>query len=120
MADANTTPQPAKAAPRAKASARGRAQASSSAKPSGTAQPSGPVSAKASAAGLSLARQRELAKVGMTVSLAVLVATAFTGTRKRSASRALHLASGAALVGFSLWHYGLYGKPAAKTRENDL
>jgi len=85
------------------------------------ARPEGGRTPRAKASpGLSLARQRELAKVGMTASLAVLVVTALTGTRKRSPSRALHLASGAALVGFSLWHYGLYGKHAGNKRENDL
>lgn len=73
------------------------------------------------AAGLgSQAGQRELAKAGMAVSLAVLVVTAFTGVRKHGPSRALHLASGAALVGFSLWHHALYAKPAPKKPENLL
>jgi len=77
-----------------------------------------PRSAAQTARGLTLARQRELAKVGMSVSLAVLVVTGFTGARKRGPSRTLHLASGATLVGFSLWHHCLYGKPAAKPQEN--
>lgn len=99
-----------KAAPKAAAKAGGKAASQASAKPR-------PKATAQSAQGLSLARQRELAKVGMTLSLAVLVVTGFTGARKRGPSRTLHLASGATLVGFSLWHHCLYGKPAAKPQE---
>lgn len=91
------------------------AQASAGASAKARARSSAPAQA---AQGLTLARQRELAKVGMTLSLAVLVVTGFTGARKRGPSRTLHLASGATLVGFSLWHHCLYGKPAAKPQEN--
>ena len=103
----STTASP-KAAPKASAKADGKASAKAR-----------PMAAAQSALGLSLARQRELAKVGMTVSLAVLVVTGFTGAHKRGPSRTLHLASGATLVGFSLWHHCLYGKPAAKPQENN-
>lgn len=96
-----------------KAAPQATSQASSKARPKAAAQASGKA-----AQGLSLARQRELAKVGMSVSLAVLVVTGFTGAHKRGPSRTLHLASGATLVGFSLWHHCLYGKPAAKPQEN--
>ena len=48
---------------------------------------------------------RTLAKHGMTVSLAALVATGFI---RGTTSRRLHLAAGVALVGFSLWHHSLY------------
>lgn len=67
---------------------------------------------------VSLARQREMAKVGMVVSLTALVVTGFTGTHHHGPSRTIHLVSGAALVGFSLWHYSLYGRPAPKPQEN--
>lgn len=71
--------------------------------------------AKAVGPGISLAQQRKLAKDAMTVSLAVLTITAMTGVRRRGLSRSLHLASGAALIGFSLWHNSLYpSRKAAK------
>lgn len=64
---------------------------------------------------LSLAHKRRLAKNGMAASLAVLTVTAFTGAHKKGLSRSLHLASGAALLAFSLWHHCLYsGKKAAQ------
>lgn len=53
-----------------------------------------------------LDKQRELAKLGMAASLGGLVLTAALGT---SRNRPWHLASGVALLGFSLWHQGLYG-----------
>ena len=102
---------------RAKASAEAAAPAKRKAVPKTSAK-ARPKATAQSAQGLSLARQRELAKVGMSVSLAVLVVTGFTGAHKRGPSRTLHLASGATLVGFSLWHHCLYGKPAAKPQEN--
>lgn len=55
-----------------------------------------------------LASRRALAKTGMTVSLGLLLLTALAGTRRRTLSRAVHLWSGAALAGFSLWHHCLY------------
>lgn len=48
---------------------------------------------------------KTLAKHGMTVSLAALVATGFIGGKT---SKRLHLVAGVALVGFSLWHHSLY------------
>ena len=48
---------------------------------------------------------KTLAKHGMTLSLAALVATGFVGGKT---SKRLHLAAGVALVGFSLWHHTLY------------
>lgn len=52
---------------------------------------------------------RELAKVGMTASLGLLVATGFSRTR---AARRLHVLAGVALVGCSVWHHMLYAAPA--------
>ncbi len=60
-----------------------------------------------------LKRRRSLAKTGMTASLGVLAATGIMeglGNR-RSAVKTLHLVSGFALIGFSLWHYSLYSQP---------
>jgi len=48
---------------------------------------------------------RELAKLGMTAALGLLVITGFT--RDRTA-RGLHVLAGGALVGLSVWHHLLY------------
>lgn len=58
-----------------------------------------------------LKRRRSLAKVGMTTSMGVLAATGIMeGLGNKSPSmRTFHVASGLALIGFSLWHYSLYG-----------
>jgi len=44
-------------------------------------------------------------KAGMTLSLGAL---AFTGMGKGRKNKALHVWSGIALIGFSVWHYNLY------------
>jgi len=58
-----------------------------------------------------LRRKRSLAKTGMTASLGILAATGIMeGLGKRSRTvRSLHVLSGLSLMGFSLWHYSLYG-----------
>lgn len=59
--------------------------------------------------------QRERAKLGMAVSLGVLVATGLSSHLAGSWSqnaRALHLGAGVALVGFSYWHWTLYPQNA--------
>jgi hypothetical protein len=57
-----------------------------------------------------LRRQRSLAKTGMVTSLGVLAATGIMeGLGSRTATvKTLHVVSGLALIGFSLWHYSLY------------
>lgn len=61
-----------------------------------------------------LEKQREIAKVGMGVSLALTASTALL--MKNPTASKLHTLSGVALVGFSLWHYSLYPKAhASKT-----
>lgn len=50
--------------------------------------------------------QKEIAKVGMTVSMGITVATAFK--MKNRKVKNLHVGAGVALVGFSLWHHLLY------------
>ncbi len=62
-----------------------------------------------------IARQRELAKLGMSVSLGTLVATGFLSRMAGSwpqGTRNLHLCAGVALVGFSYWHWTLYPQTA--------
>ena len=61
--------------------------------------------------GFSLESQKEFAKIGMGVSLALTATTALF--MKNSSASKLHIASGIALVGFSLWHYSLYPKEKA-------
>jgi hypothetical protein len=55
-----------------------------------------------------LAQQKSVAKLGMSLSLGTLVATGLTAGR---GAKTLHLLSGIAMVGFSIWHYSLYQKP---------
>ena len=63
---------------------------------------------------LPLEKQREIAKMGMGVSLALTASTALL--MKNPTASKLHTLSGVALVGFSLWHYSLYPKAhASKT-----
>lgn len=79
-----------------------------------TAKPAPKAAAPAASACLPLAKKRKLAKDAMWVSLAVLTATAFTGAHKRGVSRSLHIASGAALIGLTLWHHSLYNRKKAE------
>ena len=51
---------------------------------------------------------RKFAKRGMIVSLLAAAGTAFCRNNKKA--RYLHIASGAALIGFSYWHHSLYRK----------
>ncbi len=55
--------------------------------------------------------KRDLAKFGMVAAMGTLVATGFMS---RQASR-LHISSGLALIGFSLWHWSLY-QPKSQSR----
>ena len=66
--------------------------------------------------GIHLEVQKEIAKVGMTVSMGITVATAFK--MKSRKVKNLHVGAGVALVGFSLWHHMLYqGKKKEKRVE---
>ena len=55
----------------------------------------------------SVESKKEFAKLGMSASLLICVGSAFF---KGNVARNLHIASGVALVGFSLWHHSLYDK----------
>lgn len=55
--------------------------------------------------------KRDLAKIGMTVSMGTLVATGFM---KGKIHNTLHIGSGIALVAFSYWHYTLYNSKPKK------
>lgn len=56
---------------------------------------------------LDIDAHRRFAKVGMSVSLATLVVTAF-GMKNKTIKRT-HIIAGVCMVGFSLYHAGLYG-----------
>lgn len=66
---------------------------------------------------VSLEKQREIAKIGMGVSLALTATTALFMKNPRTSK--LHTLSGIALVGFSLWHYSLYPK-LSQTQQNKV
>ncbi len=53
-----------------------------------------------------LETKKEVAKIGMTASLGVVVGTSFA--MKSNVMKNLHIGAGVALVGFSLWHHLLY------------
>lgn len=59
-----------------------------------------------------LQTQRLTAKTGMTVAMGVLVWSAMAGRR---VLRRYHPLAGVALLGFSVWHMGLYKPKARKT-----
>lgn len=61
---------------------------------------------------LDLDTKKELAKIGMTASMGITVATAFY--MKNKFIKNLHVVAGTALVGFSLWHHMLY-QPSKKS-----
>ena len=57
------------------------------------------------------ARQRQQAKMGMTIALGTLVATGLLRGKDTPTARkvrTLHLCAGVAMVGFSYWHWSLY------------
>lgn len=53
----------------------------------------------------SMESKREFAKLGMSASLLLCVGSAFF---KSDIAKNIHIASGVALVGFSIWHHSLY------------
>jgi hypothetical protein len=53
-------------------------------------------------------RQRTLAKAGVVAALGVLVWTGMARPRRRYMQ--LHTLTGMALIGFTLWHWSLYGR----------
>ncbi len=60
-----------------------------------------------------LETKKEVAKIGMTASLGVVVGTSFAMKSKTMTN--LHIGAGVALVGFSLWHHLLYQSPKTKS-----
>lgn len=64
---------------------------------------------------IDLDTKKEIAKIGMTVSLGTLVVTSFN--LKSKTSKFLHTTAGATLVGFSLWHHFLYQPDKKQTKK---
>ncbi len=62
---------------------------------------------------IDLDTKREIAKIGMTASMGLTVATSFY--MKNRLMKNLHIGAGVALVGFSFWHHMLY-QPEDKKR----
>lgn len=68
-----------------------------------------------------LETKKEVAKIGMTASMAIVVGTSFG--MKSKIMKNLHIGAGVALVGFSLWHHMLYQpskKSSSKAMEADV
>lgn len=61
--------------------------------------------------------KKEVAKIGMTASMAIVVGTSFG--MKSKVMKNLHIGAGVALVGFSLWHHMLY-QPSKKSSSKVL
>lgn len=65
---------------------------------------------------LDIDAHRRFAKAGMSVSLGALVLTAFA--MKNKTVKKIHIAAGVAMVGFSLYHAGLYDNGVFKKMIN--
>lgn len=61
---------------------------------------------------LNVETQRKVAKIGLGMSLGIVTLTAFG--MKNKGIKALHIASGIALIGFSIYHHGLYNNGFAQ------
>jgi hypothetical protein len=59
------------------------------------------------------AKKKQVAKTGMTISLAALIATSLM---KGRGTKILHIWSGIALIGFSVWHHQLYHPSTDKNK----
>jgi hypothetical protein len=59
--------------------------------------------------------QKEIAKIGMTATMGITVATSFY--MKNKFMKNLHIGAGVALVGFSFWHHMLY-EPKKRVKED--
>lgn len=72
---------------------------------------------------IDLDTKKEIAKIGMTASMGITVATSFY--MKNKLMKNLHIGAGVALVGFSFWHHMLYQpdknkqKPKLQAKDQD-
>ncbi len=64
---------------------------------------------------IDLDTKKEIAKIGMTASMGITVATSFY--MKTRLMKNLHIGAGVALVGFSFWHHMLY-QPEKKNNKS--
>lgn len=64
---------------------------------------------------LDLDTKKEIAKIGMTASMGITVATSLY--MKNKFMKNLHIGAGVALVGFSFWHHMLYQPEEKKTKK---
>jgi hypothetical protein len=64
---------------------------------------------------IDLDTKKELAKIGMTASMGITVATSMY--MKTKFMKRLHVVAGVALVGFSYWHHTLYQPSKKKTKK---
>lgn len=62
--------------------------------------------------------QRETAKIGMTATLGVTVATSLF--MKNKTAKKAHVIAGVAFCGFTLWHTMLYDKPKKKIEKQNM
>lgn len=65
---------------------------------------------------IDLDTKKEIAKIGMTASMGITVATSFY--MKNRTMKNLHIGAGVALVGFSFWHHMLY-QPEKKMQKKE-
>jgi len=64
---------------------------------------------------IDLDTKKEIAKIGMTASMGITVATSMY--MKTKFMKRLHVVAGVALVGFSYWHHTLYQPTKNKNRK---
>ncbi len=67
---------------------------------------------------LDLDTKKEIAKIGMTASLGVVLGTSFY--MKNNFIKNLHIGSGVALIGFSFWHHMLYQPDKKETQTKQI
>lgn len=67
---------------------------------------------------IDLDTKKEIAKIGMTASMGITVATSMY--MKTKFMKRLHVVAGVALVGFSYWHHTLYQPAKKKDKKEQL
>ncbi|MDE5603408.1 MAG: hypothetical protein K2I71_05770 [Helicobacter sp.] len=63
-----------------------------------------------------LEQKREIAKIGMSVSLVLTAGSALF--LKHTLAKRIHIGAGITLIGFSLWHSSLYPKTKLKDKDS--
>lgn len=67
---------------------------------------------------IDLETKKEVAKIGMTVTMGVTVLTA-PFMKRNKVLKNIHTAAGVLLVGFSLWHHSLY-QPEKRAKKAEI